>query len=406
VTPWYKEPTRAQWATYIACWSGWVLDAFDFTIFFLAMPLIALEFGVSTEAVAGSITLTLLVRLVGGGVAGWAADRWGRRLPLMLSILWFALCDGAIAFAPSFTAVVVLRTLFGFGMGGEWAVGTTMAMENWPERTRGLASGALQGSWAIGYLLASGASALIVPLYGWRALFLLGVAPALLVLFIRFFVPADKVEPRATKTAGTWRTLLEHKKSMAFATASMVLGFSVYYGLTALYPTMLYTELGMDASGISWLVALFNIGMLGGAVLCGWLASRFGLSLAVAVPSLLAVLALPLYVGWVPGGLAMGAFLAGAVGVGWSGVVPAFLTSLFPSHVRSFAVGLVYHLGAFAAAFIPTIVAVLGAEMGLNTAIAMVSGAALVSLAILMGLPALFGAPAVSGQVASTSELA
>jgi SHS family lactate transporter-like MFS transporter len=390
VIPWYKEPTKAQWTTYLACWSGWVLDAFDFTIFFLVMPMIALDFGVSTEAVAGSITLTLLVRLIGGGVAGWAADRWGRRLPLMVSILWFAICDGLIAFAPGFTTVLVLRTLFGFGMGGEWAVGTTMAMENWPERSRGLASGVLQGSWAIGYLLASGAFALIVPRFGWRALFLLGVAPALLVLFIRVFIPADDVSERVKAKTTTWRTLKEHKGAIAFSTLAMTLGFSVYYGLTALYPTMLYGELGVDAGGISGLVALFNIGMLGGAVVCGWAASRYGLSWAVAVPSLIAVFVLPLYVGWVPGGLAMGAFLAGAVGVGWSGVVPAFLTSLFPAHVRSLAVGLVYHLGAFSAAFIPTIVAVMGKEMGLSTSIAIVAGVSLVGLAAVLGLPPLF----------------
>jgi SHS family lactate transporter-like MFS transporter len=152
--PWYREPTRGQWISFTAAWLGWVLDAFDFTIFLLVMPEIAKEFGVTHSSTAGAITLTLLVRLAGGYCAGLAADRWGRKLPLMFSLLWFAVMDGSIAFAGSFTTVLVLRTLFGFGMGAEWTAGTTLAMENWPKRSRGIASGVLQGSWAVGYLIA------------------------------------------------------------------------------------------------------------------------------------------------------------------------------------------------------------------------------------------------------------
>src|SRR5688500_3856434 len=135
---WWREPTRGQWCTFLAAWFGWVLDAFDFTIFILVMPDIAREFGVSATATTASITLTLLVRLLGGFAAGAAADRWGRKLPLMLSVVWFAVCDGAVFFAPSFAWLLVLRTLFGFGMGAEWTAGATLAMENWPERSRGI----------------------------------------------------------------------------------------------------------------------------------------------------------------------------------------------------------------------------------------------------------------------------
>src|SRR5512138_3391847 len=106
--PWWREPTRAQWTNYGAAWLGWVLDGFDFCIFLFAMPQIAKEFGVAVSNTALSVTLTLLVRLAGGLLAGWVADRYGRRLPLMLSILWFAACDGAVAFAPSFAWVLAL----------------------------------------------------------------------------------------------------------------------------------------------------------------------------------------------------------------------------------------------------------------------------------------------------------
>ena len=158
---WWREPTRHQWAAFGAAWAGWVLDAFDFTIFLLVMPAIASEFGVSITAASGSLTLTLLVRLLGGVAAGAMADRWGRKLPLMLSLLWFAAFDAAVAFAPSFAVLLVLRTAFGFGMGAEWTAGATLAMESWPARSRAIASGLLQGSWAIGYLLAAVASAVV-----------------------------------------------------------------------------------------------------------------------------------------------------------------------------------------------------------------------------------------------------
>src|SRR6185295_2545197 len=138
--------------------------------FFIAMPYIAKEYGTAHVATASSIALTLLARLLGGWLAGAAADRWGRRLPLLVSVVWFALMDGAVALAPSFTAVLVLRTLFGIGMGAEWTSGTTLAMENWPKRSRGIASGVLQGSWALGYLLAAVASTFVLPRWGWRAM--------------------------------------------------------------------------------------------------------------------------------------------------------------------------------------------------------------------------------------------
>src|SRR5579883_3057026 len=177
---WWREPTRAQWLSFSAAWLGWVLDAFDFTVFMLVMDDVSRDMGVRYVATTASLALTLLARLVGGFAAGAIADRWGRRLPLMLAIVWFALCDGAVAFAPSFAWILVLRTLFGFGMGAEWTAGTTLAMEHWPARSRGIASGILQGSWAIGYLAAALASAVVVPHWGWRGLFLCAAAPALL----------------------------------------------------------------------------------------------------------------------------------------------------------------------------------------------------------------------------------
>jgi MFS transporter, SHS family, lactate transporter len=382
---WWREPTRGQWCTFAAAWVGWVLDAFDFTVFLLVMPQMAREFGVGVTAAAGSITLTLLVRLLGGVAAGAAADRWGRKLPLMISLVWFALCDGAVAFAPSFGWVLALRAIFGFGMGAEWTSGATLAMENWPRRSRGIASGILQGSWAVGYLLAAVVSAWVVPRFGWRALFLVAAVPALVVLPIRIWVPEsrewkdkqperDLGQPRPTGMTGTMPL-------MAWASGVMALGFGAYYGLTGLYPTLLQ-QLGRSTQGVASLVALFNIGMMIGAIACGAIAARWGVRRAVALPALLALPILPLYVGGSPSLLPLGAFLGGALGAGFSGVVPLFLTSLFPAEVRARCVGIVYHVGALFAAFVPTAVAALSERMGLAPAILLVAGGCELGLVI------------------------
>lgn len=373
--PWYREPTRGQWTTFTAAWLGWVLDAFDFTIFLLVMPEIAKEFGVTHTATAGAITLTLLMRLLGGVGAGALADKYGRKLPLMISMVWFAVCDGAVAFAPSFAWVLFFRTLFGFGMGAEWTAGTTLAMENWPARSRGIASGVLQGSWAVGYLLAALASEIVVPLYGWRALFILAAVPALLVLPIRIWVPESEewqrqklAEPAqfAKKKTKIGKGLLG---TIAFGSLLLWAGFSAYYGLTGMYPTMLKTELMLDSAGVARVIALFNVGMMVGAIACGTLASKRGIPTALTVFALLCLPALPLYVGLVPGSLAIGAFLGGALGGGYSGVTPLLLTGLFPADVRARCVGIVYHVGAFGAAFVPMGIAAASAAQGWTLAL-------------------------------------
>lgn len=390
---WWREPTRPQWISFLAAWLGWVLDGFDFTIFLLAMRDIAQEFGVTYVATAGSITLTLLTRLAGGLAAGALADRVGRKLPLMISIVWFAACDGAVAFAPSFGWVLVLRTLFGFGMGAEWTAGATLAMESWPARSRGIASGVLQGSWGLGYILAGVAYAWVVPAFGWRPLFLLAALPALLVIPIRLFVP-ESAEWRAARERPrpTLAELRREKVLVRIGWASVLWGmsFSVYYGLTGLWPALLQGELGRAPGDVAGLVTLFNVGMMGGAVACGWLAARSGVVPALSVPLVLLLPVLPLYVGLAPGLLWAGALLGGVLGAGISGVTPMLFTVLFPAHVRGRAMGVVYHVGALIAAATPTLVAALHehARLPLSRATAAVVAAAVaLTLAVLFLRP-------------------
>jgi MFS transporter, SHS family, lactate transporter len=375
-TPWWKEPTKGQWAAFTAAWAGWVLDAFDFTIFLMVQTMIAKEFGVGLVSLSGSITLTLIVRLAGGAFAGWMADKWGRKLPLMLSLIWFAVFDAAIYFAPSFMWIVVLRTIFGFGMGAEWTAGTAMAMENWPVRSRKIASGLLQAGWPIGFLLAAGVSHFVVPAYGWRAMFLIAAVPALLVLPIRFMVPdenAGKPVAKADRAPVSFRDLMAPGVRQMIVLGSLVmgLGFLVYYGLSATYMPMLVVERGVSLSSAFFDVIMFNVGMLVGVIAAGAVANRFGVVVALCAPALLMIPALPLYVGAIPALLPLGAFLGGALGVGYSGVTPVLTTSLFPEHVRGRAIGIVYHVGAMIGAFAPIAITTLAKETSLTLATAM-----------------------------------
>ncbi len=370
--PWWKEPTKGQWASFCAAWIGWVMDAFDFTVFLLVMKQITEEFKVSYTSTAGTIALTLMMRLLGALVAGWAADKWGRKLPLMISVVWFAVCDGLIAFAPSFMWVIVLRTLFGFGMGAEWTSGATLAMENWPTRSRGIASGILQGSWAVGYLLAALAAAAIVPVWGWRALFVVAAIPALLALPIRFLVPESpewKANQLAKSEPVSWGEVFRTPgvlRRIAWGSLAMSAGFGGYYALTGNYAVLLMKGFNFSMQNVSLHVALFNIGMLLGAVICGTVAMKKGVAWAVAIPAMAMAVLTPLYVGWAPSFLLVGAFLGGLCGAGYSGVSPLLLTSLFPARLRARCVGIVYHVGALPAAFVPMGIAAMVEHGGLS----------------------------------------
>ena len=195
---WWKEPSREQWHAWIAAWLGWVLDAFDFTIFLLIMAPIAKDFDVPLVEVTAVFTITLWMRLLGATASGWLADRVGRKLPLMISIAWYSLANLLAGLAPTFWLLFLFRALLGIGMGAEWPAGAALAMEQWPQRSRGLMGSVLQSSWGLGALLSSAAYGLLYYYIGWRGLLMLGVLPALLLVYIRIYVkePALWVENR------------------------------------------------------------------------------------------------------------------------------------------------------------------------------------------------------------------
>ena len=196
--PWWKEPTKDQWIAWWAAWLGWTLDAFDFTIFLLIMVPIAQEFSVPLTAVTAVFTITLWLRLVGATASGWLADRVGRKIPLMISILWYSICNFIAGFSPNFVFLFFFRALLGIGMGAEWPAGASLAMESWPVRSRGFMSGVLQGSWGLGFVLSAGIYGLLYGYIGWRGMLWIGILPALAVVWVRKYVkePAVAGEPQ------------------------------------------------------------------------------------------------------------------------------------------------------------------------------------------------------------------
>jgi SHS family lactate transporter-like MFS transporter len=294
--------------------------------------------------------------------------------------------DAAIYFAPSFTWVLVFRTLFGFGMGAEWTAGTALAMECFPARSRKIASGLLQAGWPVGFFLAAAISYYVVPAWGWRAMFLLAIAPALLVLPLRFLVSDEHSHAKPTANrkgalADLWVPAVRSR--IVLGSLVMALGFIVYYGLTTTHSLIQIRELGLSPQTAFANVCWFQVGMLVGVIVAGMVADRYGVVAALVTPALLMVPALPLFVGASPGLIALAAVLGGALGAGYSGVTPVLVTSLFPEHVRARAIGLVYHLGALLAAFVPWGIPELAARTGwkLSSAVELVVGCGLVAMA-------------------------
>ena len=207
-TPWWREPTKDQWYAFVAAWLGWTLDAFDFTIFLLIMVPIAEEFKIPLTDVTIVFTLTLWMRLIGATASGWMADRMGRKVPLMISIFGYSMCNFIAGFSPTFWFLLFFRALLGFFMGAEWPAGASLAMETWPIRSRGFMSGVLQGSWGLGYLLSSAIYGLFYSHIGWRGMLWVGIAPALALVYIRYFVkePAVWLENRRLQRDQTVRS--------------------------------------------------------------------------------------------------------------------------------------------------------------------------------------------------------
>jgi len=415
VLPWWREVTRDQWRAFFAVFLGWIVDSFDFNI--LAFILIDIQNHFTVDkALAGALgTVTLMMRLIGGTIAGAAADRWGRRLPLMLSVLWFSVFAFLSGFSTSYAMLFGLRALFGLGMGGEWAAGMPLVLEHWPTKLRGLASGLMLGGWYWGYLLSAAVFQFVYPMFdtqsdiAWRAMFWICIVPALFTLWIRRNVPESPVwlaRQRAIAEAKrVGRPLPDSPGSVArifkpdllwtTVQTTLVIGsfMCIYYSVNFWYPTFLREG---QRETLPYL-ALFNIGAIVGTAVWGRLSeTRLGRRGAVTMTVILGLVSLRFYLYSTDTTMLMvGAAMMGAFGMGVWGMAPAYTVERYPTETRGVGPGFCYHAGAAIGATMP---ALLGFLQDRGFAMVNAMSAAMV-VSALVALAAIWSGPETRGKV-------
>jgi len=353
----FKSLNRVQRHTFLACFLGWSLDALDFFLLTFVLVPISREFGRSIPEVAFAITLTLMARPIGAFLFGLLGDKFGRRIPLMIDIVFYSLMELLTAFAPNFTVFLVLRVLFGIGMGGEWGLGASLAMESLPTATRGLFSGILQQGYALGYLLAALVYWMVFPHFGWRGLFIAGALPALLVIYIRAHVPESPVWQRdrsRRKHASVRFSVLLRQHGLLFVYAALLMTAFNYmsHGTQDLYPTYLEEQRGFGVNAKSIISIVYATGAICGGTVLGFWSQKWGRRRVIILSAACGILLIPLWI-FAPstGLLIVGGFLIQFMVQGAWGVVPVHLNELSPPDFRGTFPGLVYQLGNFAAAY-------------------------------------------------------
>ena len=382
-------PGSGHRAAVLAGFLGWMLDAFDFFLVVMCLTAIAKEFGQTDKAVAGAITLTLMFRPVGALIFGLLADRYGRRKPLMLNLVFYSVLSVLSGLAPTFGWFVVCRALFGIGMGGEWGVGASLAMEKAPTRLRGLLSGLLQEGYAAGNLLAALAYFVVFPRGGWRPLFFIGGLPALLAIFVRYRVKESEAWER--NRHDTWgdlgKAVGSQWKLFAYLTIMMAGMNFASHGTQDMYPTFLQRDWHFTPQQRSALTAFSMVGAICGGLLVGMLSDRIGRRRAIVGSLVGAILIVPLWAlsPWV-GGLVAGAFLMQFMVQGAWGVIPAHITELAPGGVRGFLPGFAYQCGVLIAASVGYLEAVFATGRSYAVSMAMVAATVFAFAAIVVAL--------------------
>jgi MFS transporter, SHS family, lactate transporter len=366
-----------QNAAVFASFLGWTLDAFDYFLVVYCLTAIGREFQRTDAEMAISITLTLGFRPVGAFLFGLLADRYGRRLPLMIDLVFYSLIEVATAFAPSYRSFLILRALFGIGMGGEWGVGASLAMEKVSPRYRGLVSGLLQQGYAAGNLLAALCFFFLFDRWGWRPMFFLGGLPALLAIFVRLRVKESEVwqKTRTTDWGHLRRSILANWKLFLFLMLLMTFMNFSSHGTQDLYPTFLQRYWHFDASKRSLISAIASIGAICGGTLIGYYSDLKGRRRAIVTGLLLAIAVIPLWA-LSPNTtlLIIGAFLMQFMVQGAWGVIPAHLSELSPDSVRGFLPGFAYQCGVLISGSIVYVQALFAEHFSYATTMALSAG--------------------------------
>ncbi len=371
----------------LAGFLGWTLDAFDFFVVVFLYDTLARQFHVTKASIILTTTATLALRPVGALLFGLLADRYGRRVPLMANVIYFSIIELLCGFAPNFTVFLVLRALFGIGMGGEWGVGASLAMEAAPPRWRGILSGILQSGYSTGYLLASVAARFILPTLGWRWMFWLGALPALLALYIRTKVPESEAwaQHRAKSMTDVLRAVASHWKRFAYLVALMTFMMFLSHGTQDLYPDFLKEVHRLRQAQVANIAILYNCGATAGAILFGALSQRAGRRKGMIAALGLCLLVIPF---WSFGGgmlavLVAPVFMQMGVQGAW-GVIPVHLNELAADSARGLMPGLAYQLGILFASPTNSIQYALREHFGYSWALAGFETVTVLSLVLLL----------------------
>ncbi|HEY2546840.1 MAG TPA: MFS transporter [Candidatus Acidoferrum sp.] len=357
----------------LAGFFGWTLDAFDFFVVVFMYDVLAHQFGVSKREIILTTWATLAMRPIGALIFGALSDRYGRRIPLMANVIYFSIIELLCGFSPNFTFFLVMRALFGIGMGGEWGVGASLVMEAAPVRWRGILSGILQSGYSIGYLLAAMAARFLLPAWGWRPMFWIGALPALLALYIRAKVPESEAwkQHRAASTGQVLRIVAHEWKRFVYLVVLMTFMMFLSHGTQDLYPDFLKEIHRASAAVTANIAILYNIGAVVGAIIFGHLSQMAGRRKTMIAALALCLVIIPL---WAFGGslvvLAAAAFLMQMGVQGAWGVIPVHLNEMSADATRGLMPGLTYQLGILFASPTNTIEYALRDRVGYQWAIA------------------------------------
>jgi SHS family lactate transporter-like MFS transporter len=372
-----------------ASFLGWTLDAFDFFVVVFLYDVLAAQFHVSKALIIATTTATLATRPIGAVFFGILADRYGRRVPLMANVIFFSVVELLCGFAPNYAFFLVLRTLYGIGMGGEWGVGASLAMESAPPKWRGVLSGFLQSGYSFGYLLAAIAARFVLPTLGWRWMFWIGGLPALLALYIRTKVPESEAwhEHKLPTVGAILKSTAHYWKRFLFLMVLMTLMMFLSHGTQDLYPDFLKSQHHISATNVSYIAMLYNVGAIVGAILFGQLSEYVGRRKAMIAALALSLIVIPFWAfGWTPLILAAGAFVMQMGVQGAWGIIPAHLTEVSPDAARGLVPGFAYQLGILFAAPTNSVEYALRNHFGYQWALASFEITTIVLLGIVVSL--------------------
>jgi len=378
----------------LAGFLGWTFDAFDFFVLVFTVGAISKEFGRSIPAIALTITASLVTRPVGAFIFGLLADRRGRRLALMANIVFFSAMEVGSGFARSYTVFFALRLLYGVGMGGNWGVGASLAMESVPAKWRGFVSGLFHQGYSVGNLLAAIAYYTIFPVWGWRPMFFVGAIPAVLTLFLCLKIKEPEAWHEARTDWGTYRArVFSNSRLFLYLVGLMAMMNFISHGTQDLYPTFLQRARHFTVNATAFVTAVSMVGAIVGSLVFGYFSDRRGRRVAMVTAVLLGVVVIPL---WILGRneptVLVGAFLMQMMVQGAWGIIPAQLNELSPPQLRGFFPGFAYQIGVLIASSIAYIEAVLAEHFSYATSMGVLAG-----VVLLVGAAVIWAGPEAKG---------